>query len=171
LVVNLRQGPWRLTNEADGVVFDMNADGAATRVAWTAPGSDLGFIALDRDSNGRIDDGSELFGQFTPLADGAHAANGFDALNQYDTNDDGAIDAGDAVWSRLLLWIDSDHDGVSQPNELRLVGSTSVLSLSTGYRTIARRDEYGNIFRYMSEVRFTSGLRASYFDVFFRNEP
>ena len=63
-------------------------------------------------------DGSELFGTSTLLADGKRAENGFDALAQYDENQDGRIDAQDAVFSRLTVWQDVNSDGVSQKDEL-----------------------------------------------------
>ncbi|MFC1835197.1 hypothetical protein ACFL2Q_10745 [Thermodesulfobacteriota bacterium] len=59
---------------------------------------------LDTNGNDRLDDGTEVFGNFTPLANGAMPSNGFQVLAQYDSNDDGKIDATDTIWSELKVW-------------------------------------------------------------------
>lgn len=88
IVISL-QGDYRLTSMLDGVMFDIDADGTTEQVSWTALGSDVAFLALDRNGNRRIDGGAELFGD-------AAAANGWVALAQLDANGDGTIDARDA---------------------------------------------------------------------------
>lgn len=158
IIISVR-GDYHLTSVADGVVFDIDADGVAERVSWTAPGSDLAFLALDRNQNGRIDGGAELFGD-------AAAANGWEALGVLDANGDGVINANDAAWSALLLWYDRDHDGLSIPAELVPVASSSIVAIGTGYRWIGRRDAFGNMFRYAGEITLQAGRRQAY-DVYF----
>ena len=100
------------------------------RIGWTAPGADEAFLVLDRDHDGKITSGVELFGTVTPLTDGRIAGNGFNALVQLDNNHDGVIDEHDAIWSGLLLWRDLSHDGISQPFELTPVATSSLKSIS-----------------------------------------
>jgi len=109
---------FKLTNADNGVNFDLNADGLPERIAWTVADSGNSFLVLDRNQNGRIDDGSELFGNFSPQPTST-SPNGFIALAEYDKperggNSDSLIDSADAVFSRLLLWRDTNHN--ASPN-------------------------------------------------------
>jgi hypothetical protein len=146
---------------ASGVLFDLNANGKPERLAWTAPNSDNSFLALDRNGNGTIDSGAELFGNATAQAS-SWQPNGFAALAEFDRaasggNGDGQITSADAVFSRLLLWRDSNHDGISQAGELYPAGQIGVTAISLNYKVSARRDRYGNLFRYRSKVLGLSG--------------
>jgi hypothetical protein len=91
IVLSLRGG-YHMTSPAAGVRFDIDADGSAEETAWTEPNGDVGFLAIDRNGNGRIDSGTELFGDSTTLTNGARALNGFEALADLDSNHDARID-------------------------------------------------------------------------------
>lgn len=104
--------------------FDINGDGRAENVAWVSGGDAL--VALDRNGNGEIDDGRELFG------DQHGADNGFDELAKYDDNGDGAIDASDEVYDELVLLGDFDGDGDS--DDRRKLADMGVSRIDLGYR-------------------------------------
>ena len=163
-------GQYDLTSVSEGVRFDINADAHREQVAWTAPNSDLAFLAQDRNGNGLIDSGAELFGEYTLLSNGTNAGNGFNALADLDGNLDGRVDSADPSWQTLLLWFDRDHDGVSTPEELLAIGSSDVMAVSTLYRWTGRKDKFGNEFRYKGEVELSNGKRACY-DVFLNTIP
>jgi hypothetical protein len=167
ILVDVLGDGYSLTDWAGGVDFDIDADGRADSVAWTDARSDDSFLALDRNGNGRIDDGTELFGTHTPQP-ASFAPNGFKGLAVFDDNHDGAITSADAVFERLLLWRDENHDGVSQPRELYSVARLGVRSISLAYRVSARRDRYGNLFRYRGDVEGLQRGRPSAYDVFLR---
>jgi hypothetical protein len=104
------------------------------------------FLALDRDGNGFIDDGRELFGTATPLELGGNAPNGFAALAELDEDSDGRIDAFDSGFGDLKLWTDTNHNGLSEATELLPLTATAVTAIFLEYELTGRRDRHGNRF-------------------------
>jgi hypothetical protein len=155
IIIDTTGKGFRLTSSESGVDFDILGDGKPARIAWTAPTSGNAFLALGRNHNGRIDNGKELFGNLTDQPPSEHP-NGFLALAEFDKlenggNGDGIIDSKDAVFADLLLWIDENHDGISQPNELHTLPELGVYSISLSYRDDRSYfDGYGNWFHYQS---------------------
>jgi hypothetical protein len=164
IVLSLRGG-YHITSPADGVLFDIDADGTPEAIAWTEPNGNVGFLALDRNGNGTIDSGAELFGDSTILTDGARALNGFEALADLDANHDGRIDASDPAWQQLLLWLDTNHDGSSTAEEIVSIPSSGVSAISTDYQRSGKKDRFGNELRYKGEFRLGEAWRTCY-DVF-----
>lgn len=152
ILLNLRNDAtnYHLTSPANGVVFDINADENPEQIAWTRSNSAVAFLALDRNNNGTIDDGSELFGNSTRKRDGSKATNGFDALLDLDGGtavSDGKIAASDAIYGQLRLWLDENHNGVSEAAELFTLEQKEVSAIFTAYLVSSRRDRHGNEYR------------------------
>lgn len=182
IIFDVGRNGYRLTSPEDGVWFDIDADGTPEKIAWTHADSDNAFLAMDRNGNGRIDDGSELFGDATPATrhpeTGAwiSAANGFEALKFLETPEfgpsraDRIIDAKDAPFSRLLLWRDANHNGVSEPDELTPAAAAGLESIGAhDVKTSGRRDRHGNLFRLRAESRF-DGQSHYVYDVWLRRQ-
>jgi EF hand domain-containing protein len=169
IILDLGENGYRLTSISGGVHFDLRNDGRKVQMAWTRLGVENAFLALDRNGNGQIDNGSELFGNYTPLRNGALAANGFVALAELDRNHDGLINPSDPVWPKLLLWIDRNHDGFSTGDEVQRVSNSIIVALETDHQTIRKKDQWGNLFRYKARFWFHQNGRRQhrvYYDVF-----
>lgn len=138
---------FHLTDPAGGVFFDYAGDGQMEMTAWTRAQSTVAFLALDRNGDGVISNGKELFGNRTLQPDGV-SPNGFNALKAFDGNRDDVIDSQDAVFGSLRLWTDLDHDGVSQQEELSTLAQAGVIAFSLDYRVSRRTDEFGNHYKY-----------------------
>jgi len=110
------------------VYFDMDGDGFKERTAWIENGD--GLLVLDKNANGTIDNGTELFGNFTALADGNSADDGFSALLQHDENRDGKIDQNDAIYNQLNVWVDENSDGITDAGELKGLAEAGVASVN-----------------------------------------
>ncbi len=141
-----RESEYLLTSEVDGVPFDLNGDGMLEQVSWTDASSDVAFLAMDRDGDGAITSGKELFGNNTLPG----VTNGFIALRQMamETNGNvmrGSVSSDDPIFKKLLLWTDSNHNGISEPSELRRADEL-LSAVGLGYTPNNRRDKHGNRF-------------------------
>lgn len=143
LVLDLDGDGYGVTTLQDGVYFDIDSDGKLNRTAWVD--TDDAFLVRDLNSDGRITNSNEMFGSNT--------ADGFDILDDYDSNEDGKIDDNDTVWADLKLWIDGNGDGVTQSTELVSLASQDIESISL------TRTQYNSIIignsRLLSEGSFT----------------
>ena len=135
--------------------FDLDSNGFAERTAWV-DASD-GLLVLDRNNDGQITSGQELFGDQTLLANGRRADSGFEALREFDSNRDGRIDAKDEVYSKLRIWRDLNGDGISQAEELKGLSDYNIASISLSSTSSNASDVMNNIQRRVGSFIKTDG--------------
>ena len=117
LVINFSGTAAELTERS--FQFDIDADGTSDQISFVGPGS--GFLALDRNGDGQVNDGSELFG--------TQSGNGFADLAAYDGDGNGFIDRGDSVFERLRVFM---QDGAGN-RQLAALGATGVEAIYLGH--------------------------------------
>ena len=151
-----------------GVYYDLDNNGFAEKTGWIDAKS--GILVLDRDGNGKIEAGKELFGDRTILDDGKTASSGFAALAALDSNHDGVIDAKDAKFSELRIWIDKDGNGVSTPDELLTLEEAGIKSLNLSNEFVGKVDENGNTIARVGSFTRTDGTTADMKEFFLRRD-
>jgi hypothetical protein len=172
LIVDVDGDGIRLTSRKEGVLFDLNADGTPELLPWTAPNVDDAWLVYDRDGDGQISDGTELFGSYSPQRPSSEP-NGYIAISMFDEpdaggNGDGSITAADAIYSQLRLWQDRDHNGQPSPHELVMLAAAGVVAIQFEYKETWRADRFGNVFRYKAKLETLRGTDAAHwsYDVF-----
>ncbi len=163
IVIDVDGTGFSMTDAAHGVAFNILNDGVPLQLSWTSNTSTNAWLALDRNDNGAIDSGAELFGDLTPQPASSNP-NGFIALAEYDKpqnggSGDGRIDRRDLIFSQLRLWQDVNHNGISEPNELRSL-SEILSAIDLDYKESRKVDPYGNRFQYRSRVFDVNGKQA-----------
>lgn len=173
LILDLDGGGLDLINiEGSSTYFDIDNDGFAEQIGWVGPGD--GFLALDRNGDGKINDVSELFGAgivkpsvSIPVPDNE---SGFASLAEFDENGDGVIDITDAVYSDLLIWRDFNGDGHSSPDEVVSLLDAGVASIDLNAAAGSGEQE-GNIVAETSTFTRTDGTVGEISDVWFKYNP
>jgi hypothetical protein len=142
LIIDLDGDGIETTNVKDGAYFDHDGNGFAEQTGWAA--SDDGLLVMDRNNDGMINDGKELFGDQTILSNGQRASNGFQALSELDSNADGKIDSNDTAFANLKIWQDIDGDGYSTSDELKTLDEVGIKSINLTSTPNTVTDPEGN---------------------------
>ncbi len=140
-----------------GVRFDLNGTGQAQRVGWASAGD--GLLVLDRNHDGQINNGTELFGVATPTADGSRAGNGYAALALIDSDHNGVLNATDARFKELQLWVDANSNGRTDAGELHALAEYGVVSLDLKSEAGSVVDQ-GNLLGLVSNYTSADGAVA-----------
>ncbi|TIH08376.1 calcium-binding protein [Pseudomonas leptonychotis] len=130
------------TSANSGITFDFDGDGLRTGTGWVK--GDDGFLVLDRNANGAIENGGELFGVDTVKLNGLKAKDGFDALRDLDSNADGVFDSQDTEFTTVRIWQDLNQDGVSQSNELKSLSAHNITAINLD-STRTNQNSNGNL--------------------------
>jgi len=166
VILDMAGNGYSLTDSDNGVEFDFDGDGWPEQTSWTRGDSDGAFLVLDRNGKGQIDNGGELFGDRTNQP-ACGERQGFHALASFDKpglggNQDGVVSPADEIFSRLRLWTDANHDGVSQAAESKTLAESGVAWIDLNAKEPRHRDRYGYQFRYRCKVQTSNGRRYAY---------
>jgi hypothetical protein len=164
LVLDLNGDGISTLNASAGVSFDLAATGTKVNAGWIGGGD--GLLVQDVNGDGVINDGSELFGVGTTLANGSKATNGYEALGQLDSNGDGVIDAKDSSFSSLQVWVDGNADGISQADELKSLASLNITKLNLDVKLDGSTNN-GNTVGLTSTYETADGASHAAADVWF----
>ena len=148
-----------------GSLFDHNNDGIRTATGWIS--ADDGLLVRDLNGNGLIDNGSELFGNNTRLANGQNAAHGYAALSELDSNHDNLINQADELFSSLKVWQDINQDGISQANELFTLQALGIQSLNLEHQEDNKDLGNGNRLTHIGSYTKIDGTTGEMGDVEF----
>lgn len=166
MLIDLAGDGIALTDAIGGVDVDIDGDGVAERVAWTGKSSDDSFLCIDHNQNGKIDVPSDLLGGATGPPNGFAFLSAMDGIASSgrperlsDRRPDGRIDKNDAVYERLIVWTDTNHNGRSEEDELQSLAHAGILQLASGYEGVSTNDAVGNRFTYRAWARM-SGARG-----------
>jgi hypothetical protein len=166
----MRRDPLILDLDGDGIetsgasstnpiLFDHDGDGIKNGTGWV--NSDDGLLVLDRNSNGTIDNGGELFGDSTLLANGSTASDGFAALADMDSNADGVVNASDTQFANLRVWRDLNQDGISQSGELFTLASLGIASINVAHTNVSTNLGNGNTLTATGSYTHTDGSTST----------
>ncbi|MGP4844154.1 calcium-binding protein [Marinobacter sp. 1Y8] len=146
--------------------FDHGGDGFQEKTGWIGAGD--GFLARDLNGDGRINSGLELFGSNTQLQSGAKAENGFQALDDLDSNEDGVISSEDSAWAELSVWKDSNGNATVDDGELLSLDEHGIASINIDYTDSNVVDAHGHQHRQTSSMTMTDSTERQVTDVWFQ---
>lgn len=173
LIISFSSVQMAVLSPAKGPFFDIDASGVMARNSWPSNGSQHLFLVNDKNQDGKVGSGEELFGDSTTGPDGKRSVNGFLALKKHDANQDGAISASDgAIFNTLQLWGDENNNGISEATELHSLASMHVKSISHNYTDKAvRLDVFGTEAKETAVVELDNGKSVQIIDYWFVGGP
>ncbi|HED3065452.1 TPA: hypothetical protein R4057_002420, partial [Kluyvera ascorbata] len=149
----------------DRIFFDHDGNHFAENTGWVS--ADDGLLVIDKDCNGKIDSGNELFGNNTVLSNGSLAANGYEALQELDTNGDGTLNSRDEAWQQLQVWQDRNGNARVDDGELMSLSEAGIAAIDTDYKNSTWVDKQGNAHKQTGEVIYLDGSEGQSADVWF----
>jgi hypothetical protein len=152
----------------NGVYFDHNGDGFRTKSGWVAPNTAL--LARGVTEGSRVISGNNLFGDNTIMKNGQRAANGFEALKDLDSNNDGIFDANDEAWDELYLWFDLNSNGRADAGELIPLRDSGIVSINLDYEDINYIDANGNAYLQISTATLSDSTQVDVIDIWFAQD-
>jgi len=167
IVLDLDGNGVHTSSASQGVTFDLNATGNAHKVGWVSATD--GLLVRDINHDGKINDGSELFGVGTKLADGTRAGNGFAAMAAMDTNHDGKLSIADKDFKELQVWVDANHDGKTDAGELHKLSEFGIVSLDL-HGLVGKEVDQGNLLGLTSSYTTADGAQHAMADVWFAKD-
>ena len=168
LIIDLDGDGIETVSSDKGVYFDHDGNSLAEKSGWV--GKDDGLLVRDINGNGQIDDGTELFGNNSVLSNGQKAANGFEALKDLDSNNNGTFDSSDTAWNQVKVWKDSNKNGVVDNGELLSLEQAGVEHFNLNYINSNLQDENGNIIGEVGTYGKTDGTSGNLSDIWFKTD-
>ena len=165
LVVDLDGDGIETIGTDEKVYFDHDNSGFAENTGWVS--KDDGLLVRDLNNNGQIDNGTELFGNNTVLSNGQKAANGFEALADLDSNNDGIFNNSDTAWNEVKVWKDANENGQVENGEFLTLEQAGIAGINLTYNTSTLVDENGNEHKQTGTFIKTDGTTATVTDVWF----
>ncbi|BBM04131.1 calcium-binding protein [Microbulbifer sp. GL-2] len=165
LILDLDGDGIETIGQDQNVHFDLDNSGFSELTGWVA--KDDGLLVFDKNNNGLIDNGSELFGNNTALRAGNNAENGFVALAELDSNLDGIISSSDDNFNDLRVWQDVNSNGVVDSGELKSLQELNIAELGLAYRDSNSTDVFGNAHAQIGSYKLGNGVEREMTDVWF----
>lgn len=165
LIIDLDGDGIETTKTGNGTHFDHDGNDFAESTGWVGKGD--GLLVRDINGNGQIDDGTELFGNNSVLSSGEKAANGFEALKDLDSNNDGVFNNQDTAWNEVKVWKDVNGNGVVDDGELLTLEQAGITGINLDYQNTNTTDENGNQHKQTGTFIKADGTTGSIHDVWF----
>ncbi|WP_111850147.1 calcium-binding protein [Acinetobacter baumannii] len=151
---------------SENIYFDHDGSGFKEKTGWVSPQD--GLLVLDKNNNADIEIGNELFGNQTSLNNGQLAKNGFEALADYDLNNDGVIDAEDEIYQQLQVWQDINQNAHVDQGELTGLQTIGIQQIDLAYTSAKDIDDNGNHHKQQGQFIWADGTVGKIDDVWFQ---
>lgn len=168
LIIDLDGDGIETVSSDKGVYFDHDGNSLAEKSGWV--GKDDGLLVRDINGNGQIDDGTELFGNNSVLSNGQKAANGFEALKDLDSNNNGTFDSSDTAWNQVKVWKDSNKNGVVDNGELLSLEQAGIENIDLNYQNSNAVDANGNTVGQIGTFDKENGTQGNISDIWFNTD-